>query len=139
MVAYNVFCFSILAYVAQLQNATKEMKETEEKCLKKYIAKGPTNWCSKEDLIYAKEYGQTKEFRSLDTTCKAAQLRVRIWDAGCGRDKEAAEERDTRPNAISERSYFSRQIRNFQKAKREAWHLRTELQPWKDWYTYVSP
>ena len=57
------------------------------------FSKGAPKWCSAEDLFYARTlYGQAKDVKSLSTTCKAAQVRVRIWDKSCGEIREGHKE-----------------------------------------------
>ena len=74
--AYLIYIFPILSFVAQLQNPPVWVLEAEEKALR-LIIPGPYRWILKDDLFHLSEcYGQKISLPSLAHVCSAAQKRV---------------------------------------------------------------
>ena len=74
--AHNVYAFSTLTYIAQLENLPGALHDTILKGINKFIP-GPGNWISIEDVVFFKElYGQSSSFKSIEFTHQAAKLRV---------------------------------------------------------------
>ena len=83
MTCYNVFALPVLTYVAQLLSPPLHTLRTENVAMLR-IAPGPTNWISNTDLVWLQHLtGHPRSLASLTLTYKAAQTRVRVWDAAC--------------------------------------------------------
>ena len=73
---YNVFCHSVLSFVAQFEHPP-EWALKQERASVIRLARGPTEWAKPEDLWRRKEdWGQAKSFQSLTHLAKAAKDRV---------------------------------------------------------------
>ena len=78
--AYIIYIFPILSFVAQLQKPPVWVLEAEEKALR-LIIPGPYRWILKEDLFHLSEcYGQKVSLPSLAHVCSAAQKRVYTFE-----------------------------------------------------------
>jgi len=74
--AYNVFAFTTLSFVAQLESPPTLATCAEAKGLRNMLP-GPGNWFIPEDAFFFKEqYGQARSFHSLKVVSQAAKLRV---------------------------------------------------------------
>ena len=79
--AYNVFVFSVLSFVAQLEEPPPEAFESERRALAR-AAPGPHRWCALADLWNLDSgFGLGFSFRSLTCYAKASQMRVAIWES----------------------------------------------------------
>jgi len=78
--AYNTFAFSVLSFVAQLENPPASAIQAERKALTR-VAPGPGNWCTPEDLWHLQQaFGFSFRVRGLALTATAAQIRVVVWE-----------------------------------------------------------
>ena len=92
---YNVFLLPILMFVAQLERLPKFAEDAAVEAMFK-MAKGPGNWCCKEDLWSLREnYGQTGSFRCLAWACQAAKIRVVLKKQGISNLEEFLSDYDT--------------------------------------------
>ena len=80
---YNMFMIPTLGYVAQLEQPPEWVTEGIASSLH-LSAKGPYNWCSKEDLWQLQEtLGLKCSFKKVDMYAKAAQSRVLHCEMSC--------------------------------------------------------
>ena len=78
--AYIIYIFPILSFVAQLQKPPEWVLKAEEEALR-LIIPGPYRWILKEDLFHLSEcYGQKISLPSLAQVCSAAQKRVYTFE-----------------------------------------------------------
>ena len=52
--AYATYCLPTLSFVAQLSAPNPEVLQAEEECIR-HLVRGPTEWCSLQDLAYLKD------------------------------------------------------------------------------------
>ena len=78
--AYNIYVASLPCYVAQLDDYPPQMKQVEERTLRRAAA-GPYQWAMPEDLSrLADHYGQSTNFRDLEATALAAKVQVATFE-----------------------------------------------------------
>ena len=81
--SYNIFALPVLSFLAQLLSPPQQALQAESTAMHK-IAPGPKDWISTTDLIWLHHLtGHPRSLASLDLTSRAAQARVRVWDAAC--------------------------------------------------------
>ena len=76
----STYVASLPCYVAQLDEHPAQMKQVEGQTLRRAAA-GPYSWAMPEDLSrLADHYGQSANFRDLETTAIAAKVRVATFE-----------------------------------------------------------
>ena len=86
--AYNVFCISTLAFIAQLESPPGWVYE-RERCALRKVLKGPGQWAKPEDLWHLKDaYGFAYSCKSLEWLAIASQLRVYLFDPALADERE---------------------------------------------------
>ena len=84
---YNIFVFSCLMFVAQIEDIPEVAWEAERKALRKF-SPGPGNWVQNRDLFHLKSlFGLPASLKSLGITALAAKLRVLAFEAPEAEDK----------------------------------------------------
>ena len=92
---YNTFLHPILMFIAQLERPPKFAEDAAAAAMHK-MAKGPGNWCCKEDLWNLKEnFGQSASFHCLPWSCQAAKTRLVLKDRGISSLREFLADYDT--------------------------------------------
>ena len=154
--SYNVFALSVLTYLAQILTPPQETLQTETAALQK-IAPGPKDWISSTDLVWLQHLtGHPRSLASLKLTSKAAQTRVRVWDAACA-DQEPDPgtplewphtnlgrampphntTRHRRPNNLTSSSTFQQRVDHLRKLISAPDELYTKAR-WKSWFDNSS-
>jgi len=83
--AYNTFASSTLGFVAQLEEPTDHVLDTERRGIIKMLP-GPGKWCQEHDAFYFREsWGQKASFNSVRVTSAAAKLRAKYVHDCCRR------------------------------------------------------
>jgi len=78
--AYNVFAFSVMGFVAQLENPSDQALAAEREAVAR-VAPGPYNWNVPEDMWRLQQsFGFPFRVKSLSHMAKAAQIRVILWE-----------------------------------------------------------
>ena len=92
---YNTFLFPVLLFIAQLEPPPQfAIAAADEVMLN--MAKGPGNWCCKEDLWSLNEnFGQSCSFNCLEWAGQAAKMRVLLKDKGISSHSEFLMDVDT--------------------------------------------
>ena len=74
-VAFNIYIVPVLEYIAQLMHVTDRIRSVMSWAMRK-LASGPGNWVMQKDLENLTLFGFAAEFRTIETTARAAKLRL---------------------------------------------------------------
>ena len=78
--AYGVYVFPILSYLAQFLAPDEQALRAEEKALR-LMAPGPFDWCEKRDFQFLKEHlGQARSFPDLQCMGLSARCRMLVFE-----------------------------------------------------------